>query len=123
MSVTTGPLHILGSAKTSSGCGTKSQPWLLEAQTGQRINVSLLDLGVGGPSREVDEGSNCHEFGYVVDKSARRNVSICGGGEERESYIHLSSLSVLEVVLMASADDNFLISFEGQRFTNEIILR
>ena len=80
---------------------------------GQQINVSLLELGVRGLSRGVDEVLDCNETGYVVDKTARKNVSICGGGEERERNVYLSKSNVLEIVLFAPADSNFLIAFEG----------
>ena len=53
-SVTSSSLHIAAAAAAAGmdsrstlsniGCGTKTQPWMLEAPAGQRINISLLDF-------------------------------------------------------------------------------
>jgi hypothetical protein len=89
-------------------CGTKSQPWLLEAPAGQRINISLLDFTsttvaneeglAADPPLLQDASERQHgvtssnptgcaqsrgkqHYGYVIDKSAtgsKKNVSVCG---------------------------------------------
>jgi hypothetical protein len=116
VSVTSNSLHIAkpitgssSASKDNAGlhCGTKTQPWLLEAPAGQRINISLLDFTMAPPgavaalmsdtksqdpaaSSRKSTGSNfdrCahlqqkHQYGYVIDKSpaTKKNVSICGG--------------------------------------------
>jgi len=46
------PQHIVGGAgrprlvdSAIIGCGTESRPWSIEALTGQRVAVSLIDFG------------------------------------------------------------------------------
>ena len=90
---------------------------MLEAQTGQQVNISLLNIGVSGDSSlEVDEAPDCHEYGYVVDKIAMKNVSICGGKTNRQQNVYSSKSNVLEIVMTSSAERNYLISFQGQYF-------
>ena len=132
VSVTSTPLHIAApspstASQSNSGlhCGTRTQPWLLEAPAGQRINISLLDFtpvttawdsdGLEGeplpqgarrallPSRR----SNClqgNQYGYIIDKSTsavnRKNVSLCS---ELDSHgvvnKYLSTSNNVELVL------------------------
>jgi len=60
-----------------------------------------VDFGAAGsdPQNPV-HSSNCrHQYGYVVDKTARSNVSICGGANDpRNSIVYRSSSNVVEVV-------------------------
>ena len=81
VSVAVNSLHIMRpSLPKLGGCGSKSLPWILEAPAGQQINLNLLDFGADG--REItnrDLHSNCQQFGYIIDKSAKKNISICHG--------------------------------------------
>ena len=140
MSVTSNPLHISSSSSSSQlQCGIKAQPWILEAPVGQRINVSLLDFTAAILSeRSSDERREptedvCLQYGYVIDKSAKKNVSICGRTTgrttQREQSIYLSTSNSLQIVLTglrqlkrdgadmnSNFDDeryNFLLKFEG----------
>ena len=86
---------------------------MLEAPAGQQISVSLLDFGL--QTRE----KNCLQFGYIVDKAANKNVSICGLFDERKNTIHKSVSNHITVVLTLekirdSMDEHvFLIGFTG----------
>jgi hypothetical protein len=146
-------LHIAAinqqSRQSNIDCGTKTQPWVLEAPAGQRINISLLDFTPGLTSDSRSQGQtgsasdtssssssgSCvqqlkHQYGYVVDKSAgnKKNVSVCGGGFDRQTNIYLSNNNVLQVVLTQHAAANgqrfnFLLRVEGrQGIINSCIL-
>jgi hypothetical protein len=139
VSATSTPQHIARPSATSwstfqhstdqSHCGTKTQPWILEAPVGQRINISLLDFtpkavvsaadfSVNVHSPEVFSSSfttntgdsSCkhhemkHQYGYIIDKAApvanRKNVSICSRAEpSRLTNIYLSTSNNVELVL------------------------
>jgi hypothetical protein len=141
VSVTSHARHIAKPAIVSSPaamqsdgglhCGTKSQPWLLEAPAGQRINISLLDFASKSAANAADStadsslsrdtsdrqrgvvsSTGCAQspgrqhYGYVIDKSAtgnKKNVSICGGenSSDRMRNVFLSSSNVVELVLFA----------------------
>lgn len=132
------PLHIsrpsTGSTSSSQSnvglhsCGTRSQPWLLEAPSGQRINISLFDFTpsaaansaavtiINNQSQDALHASasssissrhrSCpHQrlLGYLIDKSAvTKNVSICGSGstgDQRVRNVYMSESNVIELVL------------------------
>ena len=108
------PLHIASSSTSKSSCGTKLQPWILESRVGQQINVSLLDFTTSSSDNTRDQGPEipqCLTYGYVIDKSARKNISLCGGRKERESLVYLSKTNLLEMVLIPSMEDEDLLTF------------
>jgi len=120
VSMTTEAQFMSSSSSTSSdvnsvsSCGSKSHPWRLEAAAGQRINISLLDFtDMDRPRDRV----TCRQYGYVLEKMNRRNVSVCGGGGAhlRQSHVYMSDSNSVEIVLMQTADNqaNFLIKSQG----------
>jgi len=84
---------------TRLGCGTKSQPWIIEAPSGQQINVSLLDFGSKVNEPTSDQSKNCLQYGYIIDKSAKKNVSICRVDQEGQSVVYKSHSNVIEMIV------------------------
>jgi len=141
VSVTSSPLHIAAAAaaagvdswstQSNIGCGTKTQPWMLEAPAGQRINISLLDFtaAAAGTSQHLTRSTSriitssssssgsCvdenHQYGYIIDKSSvnKKNVSVCHARSNRQTNVYLSSSNTLQLVL--TNKENFLIKVEG----------
>jgi len=129
--------HIRSSSEnTDSGrqlvrCGSQSHPWLLEAQTGQKVNISLLDFSGHGRRTQLDTrglvSDNCSpahvQYGYIVDKSNKNNVSICStAAQQRHKHVYQSNGNMVEIVLsqeQTTNEDgdtpmNFLLAFEGK---------
>jgi len=115
---------FMADANSMSSCGSRSHPWRLEVTAGQRILISLLDFTSGTTTQSRDLGETCrHNYGYIVDKSSRKNVSICpvmtsedGAKPLREREVYTSGASSLNVVLLAKANTdnyNFLIKLQG----------
>lgn len=106
----------------ASSCGTRSHPWRLEAPLGQRISVSLLDFA-GSASASRDHDAGCRQYGYVVERSNKKNVSMCahvtaaGSVSQRESLVYESKTSSLDVVLVTgdikAGSHKFLIKVYG----------
>ena len=126
VTVSSNPLHITSATSAFQlGCGTNTQPWALEAPAGQRIEVSLLDFTKGRSVEGQDLTSirtNCVQYGYIVEKSARQNVSICGGdGSKRQRTVYTSTTNVLEIVLSRRTNEtehdqvnfNYLLKLQG----------
>ena len=132
VSVTTEAQFISSSSSTSSdvnsvsSCGSKSHPWRVEAAAGQRINISLLDFTAMSMSvhaaaeKRPRDGVTCRQYGYVLEKLNKRNVSVCGGGgaQLRHSHVHISDDNSLKIVLTPSrmkrdTEQKFLIKTEG----------
>ena len=146
VSVTSSPLHIAAAAAAAAGvdswstqsnigCGTKTQPWMLEAPVGQRINISLLDFTAAArltsqhltrstshiiTSSSSSSGScvdENHQYGYIIDKSSvnNKNVSVCHARSNRQTHVYLSTSNTLQLA-MTTIDrqrDNFLLRVEG----------
>jgi len=122
VSVTTEAQFISSSSSTSSdvnsvsSCGSGSHPWRLEAAAGQRINISLLDFtatSMSAADRPRDRAT-CRQYGYVLEKLNKRNVSVCGA-ELRQSHVYISHSNNLQVVQAASDKllRKFLLKVEG----------
>jgi len=99
-------------------CGSRDRAWLLEAPSGQRINVSLLDLSGSSSSRTVETApslprSRClRQLGFIEDKSANRNVNICT--DNTQPTIYVSRSNQLAIVLTPQqTPGNYLISAKG----------
>jgi len=113
------PLHIVHTSRSKLTCGTKLQPWLIVAPPGQQISVNLLDFGSKVNTQMTGQQNNCH--GYIIDKSAKKNSSICGFSKERVTAVYISHSNVIDLVLNArSGDDDdvteqtrLLIEFHG----------
>ncbi len=70
------PLHIMRSSSSTSAllnCGTKTQPWVLEAPAGQQINVSLLDFGLQRQrARSEEERTSSTAVSSMATSSTRQ---------------------------------------------------
>ena len=143
VSVTSSPLHIAAAAaagvnswstQSNIGCGTKTQPWTLEAPAGQRINISLLDFTAVArltsqhltrstshiiTSSSSSSSGSCvdenHQYGYIIDKSSvnKKNVSVCHARSNRQTHVYLSTSNVLQIVLTNDQSANFLLKIKG----------
>jgi hypothetical protein len=123
----------------SSRCGSRTSPWIVEAQTGQQISVRMLDFGQHQlqQQRQTDDSSNSQNpaversgncswhYGYIKDKAAivasSKNVTLCaaGPGMNRDRFIYSSKGSTIEVVMALPQDGSdktrhkFLLGFQG----------
>jgi hypothetical protein len=110
---------------SASSCGTRSHPWHLEAPLGQRISVSLLDFP--GPASSGSRDVACLQYGYVVEKSGKKNVTICGqqaavagSTSQRESIVYESEMSSVDITLasgISAGNSKFLIKIYGGSFS------
>ena len=96
------PLHLMISSGTSPvGCGTKTRPWMIEAPVGQKINMRLIDLSRKSPedmARSSVNGVCSHAYGYILEKSHRRNITICSG-KERKTHLYSTTGNVADLIL------------------------
>lgn len=99
---------------SNSHCGTKSQPWKLEAPSGQQIRVSLLDFSL----KSTQSVNECATYGHILDKAAGKNESICALLRDRERFLYISAANTVDVVitqLLKGNENNqlnFLIQFK-----------
>jgi hypothetical protein len=112
------------SDSTVTNCGSLSQPWRLEAPSGQRINIGLLDFtGSGNLSRDLEVGRR--QYGYITEAFNKRNVSIyavnngprSGFKVQRESALLMSQTNNVNIVMVSGTNNdnhNFLIKINGK---------
>ena len=107
-------------------CGSGDRPWQLEAPSGQRINISLLDFSAGSSSSsssvhrartvETASSSRCvRQFGFIDDKSANRHIDICSDDAHRLQTLYVSHTNEVAIVLHNTQHNtgNLLISIKG----------
>ena len=111
-------LHIAGQPRSersarsvsSARCGSRSHPWLLEAQTGQKVNISLLDFSGHGRRTQLDTR------GLVSDDCSPAHV------QQKHKHVYQSNGNMVEVVLgkLMTNDSGFLLAVEGSFYTQII---
>lgn len=118
MAVSKTSSHIIASSQAKGKCATKSQPWIIEAPLGQKIKITVIDFLASRISQNKEKTNSC--LGVVIDKAAKRNVSICCGGEQRTRYLYSSKAESVEIsynmeTKEESNDDvaQFALQFEG----------
>ena len=83
-----------------TGCGGTEAPWVLRAQPGQRLNITLYDFGshVTGnetltPTKNADGTTNlCKVYATIKEAKGSRRNTICGGNDrKRLAYVSLGN--------------------------------
>lgn len=100
------PTHVIGSSDESHRiCGRKQQPWIVEAPVGQKVNIRLIDFNASQSesvqTQEHIKQQRCHRYGVIVDKTSKRNVTICGDGVQREKELYTTTGSTAELFFNA----------------------
>lgn len=94
------PLHVKHLSNSVSSvsklsCGTKYQPWKVEAPSGQQIRVSLLNF----ESSDIHKQQLCKEYGFLADKSNGRNVTLCGVRNTKYVDVYTSASNEISIFL------------------------
>jgi len=122
-----GSSGVLASITTQElGVGTASCPWLIVAQPGQRINITLMDFAAydrspslvvadaaarsrprrdlspsgrtGQSRRQYDVGARyCREYAVVSEDTATRNLVVCSDHRPRTRLVYTSKSHKLKV--------------------------
>src|SRR5688572_7130390 len=88
VSASKNPTHIIVSSESQTHCGSKFQPWIVEAPVGQKVSLSLLDFATTRSTETGEAKELCKRRGIIVDKAGRRNVSICANGMQRTTRLY-----------------------------------
>ena len=115
VTASTNPVHIIGASAAQRICGAKSNPWIINAPVGRKVNISILDFT--HPSRGAQEKQPCHVIGQIVDKVGKRDTSICVGAATREKTLFLSAGNAVNIYVNSSEnrDNQFLLKIQGSR--------
>jgi len=124
-----GPTYVPSTSPGSLLCGTVAEPWIVDAEPGQHLEVSVVDFAAADPEGDNEVPPSCP--GYLFDSDAsgvgRRNVSLCPDGRQRERYVYKSVSHVVELITIPDmatavtsseeqpAPATFLVRFDGQQ--------
>ena len=121
VSSTTGYLSSLLAAE--EGYGSESCPWVIRADQGQRINITLLDFSLGEvvPGNDINgklhSRTFCHKYAVIKERVSIRETVVCGG-DNREENVFISNQNSVEIQLMRYNSPKkevfFLLKFEGK---------
>ena len=92
------------------GCGSEAAPWVLSAEEGQQINMTLIDFYWD------DGGAECSvEYGYIIDGGRPDTVTFCGG-QTRTRHLTISTGDVVQIVIKEDLLEKFrfLVEFHGK---------
>ena len=87
-----------------TGCGSPKAPWLIEAQSGQTIDLWLIDFGALD-REEQSLYTSCHQlYGFIIERDLGVNLTMCGG-TERKKQLYKSKTNKVEVHVLSQQKD------------------
>ena len=100
-----------------NGCGSGACPWLIEAQAGQKINITLLDFSDKSKlTRNTWVPNTCNRFGVIKEDAAPSDTPICKG-QERERHLYTSVSHSVEIHVVSpevlTQAGQFLLYYQG----------
>lgn len=117
LKVTTPSGFLTSDVTWRTGCGTTSCPWLIEAERGQRINISLFDFSQGAKS--VKTAKICYKYATLQeDSSITKDITMCSDTDHQlEGHIYLSDTNKVLVSLYTATSKeelhHFALKYEG----------
>lgn len=111
------PVHVSGTGHLASviteetNQGSTDCPWMLKADKGQRINITLIDFGILTNMEDI-----CHAYAIIREKDPTRTSTICGR-KQRISHEYLSTSNAVEIRILYANRHNdakkyFLLKYE-----------
>lgn len=126
MTSSVGYLASIVTAKT--GQGSVNCPWIITANPGQYLNITLLDFSStekipGKDANEVIHSTTCHRYATIQDKETVRKQPVCRGqGRQSTAFISVGSTVEIHIERYHSLKKSpyFLLKFEGMYFFSYI---
>lgn len=98
-------------------CGFAAKPWVISAQHGQRMKLSLLDFSTNVDQNPPGNYICIILYGFMFDMHTDDVVNICGGvtAGVREVVLYETAGNVVQILLDRNAVDmySFVIRYEG----------
>jgi hypothetical protein len=101
-------------------CGSYQFPWVVKAQPGQRLNITLLDLSwTSDPKPGSVSQGYCNPYGSVREflktpVEGEKTQDICSSALQRFSHVYASTGDNVELVVHNPGSQNFMIIVNGQ---------
>ena len=85
-----------------TGCGSADAPWVIKAQQGQRINITLYDFALSSnQTTSQDPSSVCRVYATLRELSSTRSVTVCGG-KQRVRHVYTSATEQVQLRILNS---------------------
>lgn len=122
--------YIASVSTEETTCGRMGCPWVLRAQPGQRLNITLLDFALSTRHRNLQTGAShlglpevCYTYATLREKGKDKPSLICGS-RERVSTAYLSDTNEVRIeVAEGKRGGNFgyfLLMYESMYYTTGI---
>ena len=115
--------YLASSVSMETGCGSAASPWIIEAELGQRINLTLLDftafsIRLSSPYEIPETTASlgvCHDLLVIRDGTNDVRISNCEV-RPRVSAVYTSTTNAIEVQILAHRGfgTQFLVQYEGE---------
>ena len=109
-----------------TGCGSHNTPWVIKAQPGQVINLTMLDfslISLDTPDTPVPntEEPRCIAYAILREKAESKTLTVCGG-KKAKGHIYESVSDTLDVIILgnpsAEPSKHFLLHYKGMLTTS-----
>jgi len=121
--------YLINLVTEATGCGSLHSPWLIAAELGQIIRLTLYDFSLVGaayvrsqqnsqyPTSSADHSRPIRPYAYVREALNGRNLTIYGGMQNRKTSVFASLSNVVEVSILTSDDvievAYFMLKYQG----------
>ena len=102
-----------------TGCGNADHPWMLKAEIGQRINITLIDFTSNQNTLSGVNSNVCMVYATIRESDSAITHTVCGGKGHKVIPVFMSASNKVEVKIVSkpkqtdSNDGHFLLKFKG----------
>ncbi len=90
----------------TGGIGSWDCPWVIKADAGQQINITLLDFN-------LNEENVTRQYGVVQELGEQKATILSRHPDHRESHVYLSTHNDIQIKMERLSDTYFLLKYEG----------
>ena len=129
--IMTNSTGILSStAALRSGYGLPGCEWVLRAQTGQNLRISLVDFSLA--SRYTSDSwyhvdgdrEYCYVYAVIREQDGAKEFTVCASNQ-RETVQYTSTTSQVEIIILdvdQESAQNFIFKYEGNSYVHPSVL-
>ena len=94
-------------------CGSSKAPWMIEAEPGRTIELSLLDFKALDRIRNHGLVTCSDIYGFILEKTLNINQTICGQNVRR-SIVYRSKTNAIEIHIKPKTGSRFMLMYTGK---------
>ena len=113
--------YISSYVTQKTSCGDSDNPWLLSADVGQRINITLVDFAITTGNSNDKNDFQCDVYAIIRDGSSTAITNtVCGGQKKNIVPVFISTSNSVEIKLVGKSiqqgnnEGQFLLKFTSK---------